>query len=59
MDENEMLAALAEKHPKVRRYIAEYTSDGRAAIEAFMEAEPAAFVAFKLDMDRLLRGDII
>lgn len=50
MTDDDMLNALAAKHPALRRCIAEYVDDGEAAIARFMRDHPVEAIAFMADL---------
>lgn len=55
MPDEEMLRTLAAKHPAARRVVAEYSDEGRPAIDRFMRDDPVAAVAFMADMFEVMR----
>ena len=55
MTDEEMLNALAAKHPAARRAIAEYSEEGRPAIDRFMRDNPVAAVAFMADLFEMMK----
>ena len=55
MNDNEMLAALAAKYPGLKRTIAEYTGDGKAAIDAYLREQPTEAVAFIAELVEMVR----
>ena len=56
MPDKEMLRTLAAKHPTARRVIAEYSEEGRPAVDRFMNADPVAAVAFMADLFEMMRA---
>ena len=56
MPDKEMLRTLAAKHPTARRVIAEYSDEGRPALDRFMLHEPVAAVAFMADLFELMQA---
>lgn len=59
MDEDEMLRALAAKYPRLKRSIAEYAGDGRAAIEAYIREHPVEALIVMRHLEALKRGELI
>ncbi len=55
MPPKDMLRTLAAKHPAARRVVAEYSEEGRPAIDRFMLADPVAAVAFMADIFEVMR----
>ncbi len=55
MTEEDMLRTLAAKHPAARRAIAEYSDEGRPAIDRFMRDDPSAAVAFMVDLFEMMQ----
>ena len=55
MTDDDMLKALAARHPAARRAIAEYSEEGRPALERFMRDDPVSAVAFMADLFEMMR----
>jgi len=55
MTDQEALNALAAKHPRARRSIAEYSEEGRPALDRFLQEDPSAAAAFMADLFELMK----
>lgn len=56
MIEEQLLIALAGDNPRLRKLVAEYGEEGRAAIDRFMRDEPEAAVKLMADTIEVLRN---
>lgn len=55
MTEEQLLIALAAGNPRVRKLVAQYGEEGRAAIDRFMRDEPDAAAKLMADTIEALR----
>lgn len=56
MTEEQLLIALAADNPRIRKLVAEYGEEGRAAIDRFMRDEPDAAAKLMADTIHALRS---
>lgn len=57
MTEEQLLIALAADNPRLRKLVAEYGEEGRAAIDRFMRDEPDAAAKLMAAMVEAMRGE--